>query len=79
MRLPIFALLHHLEEHRRIDRRSLKACGLYGEIMGDDAVPIGITKGDCLKIKDNGTVVPLEEMVKAWNEPVWNIMGGVEQ
>ena len=49
------------------------------EIMGDDAVPIGITKGDCLKIKDNGTVVSLEEMVKAWNEPVWNIMGGVEQ
>jgi phosphoribosylformylglycinamidine synthase len=51
----------------------------FSEIMGDDAVPIGITKGDCLKIKDNGTVVPLEEMRKAWNSPIWNIMGGVAE
>jgi len=51
----------------------------FSEIMGDDAVPIGITKGDCLKIKDNGTVVPLEEMRKAWNSPIWNIMGGAAE
>lgn len=48
----------------------------FTEIMGDDAEIIGITKGDSLKIKDNGTVVPVDEMRKAWNDPIWNIMGG---
>ncbi len=51
----------------------------FTEIMGDDAELIGITKGNALKIKDNGTVVPLEDMIKAWNEPIWNIMGGVAE
>ncbi|MBR4504058.1 MAG: phosphoribosylformylglycinamidine synthase subunit PurL [Candidatus Methanomethylophilaceae archaeon] len=51
----------------------------FTEIMGSDAIPIGITKGDCLKIKDNGTAVPLEEMIKAWNSPMWNIMGGASE
>ncbi|MBE6524136.1 MAG: phosphoribosylformylglycinamidine synthase subunit PurL [Thermoplasmata archaeon] len=49
------------------------------EIMGDDAELIGITKGDALVIKDNGTVVPVTEMRKAWNDPIWNIMGGASQ
>ena len=51
----------------------------FTEIMGDDAELIGITKGNALKIKDNGTVVPLEDMIKAWNEPIWNIMGGAAE
>ncbi len=46
------------------------------QIMKGDAVPLGITKGDRLLIKDNGTEVPLDEMAKAWSEPIWNIMGG---
>ena len=50
----------------------------FTDIMGDDATLLGITKGDCLRIKDNGTVVPLDEMRKAWSEPVWKIMGGAE-
>ena len=49
------------------------------EIMGDDAQIIGITKGDDLVIKDNGTVIPVAEMRKAWNDPIWNIMGGASQ
>ena len=51
----------------------------FTEIMGDDAQIIGITKGDSLKIKDNGTVIPVAEMRKAWNDPIWNIMGGGAQ
>ena len=51
----------------------------FTEIMGDDAELIGITKGNALKIKDNGTIVPLEDMIKAWNEPIWNIMGGAAE
>ncbi len=49
------------------------------DIMGDDAQVIGITKGDSLVIKDNGTEIPVEEMRKAWNDPIWNIMGGASQ
>jgi len=49
------------------------------EIMGDDAELIGITKGDALVIKDNGTTIPVAEMRKAWNDPIWNIMGGASQ
>ena len=48
-------------------------------IMGDDAELIGITKGDSLVIKDNGTEIPVAEMRKAWNDPIWNIMGGASQ
>jgi len=48
----------------------------FTDIMGDDAQIIGITKGDSLVIKDNGTKIPVEEMRKAWNDPIWNIMGG---
>ena len=51
----------------------------FTEIMGDDAVLLGITKGDGLKIKDNGTFVPLDEMRRAWNDPIWNIMGGAAE
>ncbi len=49
------------------------------EIMGDDATLIGITKGDELVIKDNGTRIPVAEMRKAWNDPIWNIMGGASE
>ena len=49
------------------------------DIMGDDAQLIGITKGDSLVIKDNGTTIPVTEMRKAWNDPIWNIMGGASQ
>ncbi len=51
----------------------------FTEIMGDDAQIIGITKGDSLKIKDNGTEIPVAEMRKAWNDPIWDIMGGGSQ
>ena len=49
----------------------------FTEIMGDDAEPIGITKGISLKIKGTATDIPVEEMRKAWNSPIWNFMGGV--
>ncbi|MDO5862624.1 MAG: AIR synthase related protein, partial [Thermoplasmata archaeon] len=48
----------------------------FEEIMGDDATLLGITKGMSLKIKDNGTEIPVDDMRKAWSEPVWKIMGG---
>lgn len=48
----------------------------FTEVMGADAVLIGITKGDSLRIKDNGTEIPVEDMRRAWSDPMWNIMGG---
>ena len=51
----------------------------FTEIMGGDATLLGITKGADLHIKDNGTRVPLEEMRAAWNDPIWDIMGGGKQ
>ena len=51
----------------------------FTEIMGDDAELIGITKGDSLVIKDNGTAIPVAEIRKAWNDPIWNIMGGAQE
>ena len=56
-----------------------KDVSVFTDIMGDDAQIIGITKGDSLIIKDNGTEIPVEEMRKAWNDPIWNIMGGASQ
>ena len=48
----------------------------FEEIMGGDATLLGITKGDSLRIKDIGTSIPVDEMRRAWSEPVWRIMGG---
>lgn len=46
------------------------------EIMGDDAILLGITKGGSLRIKDNGTEIPVSELRRAWSDPIWSIMGG---
>jgi len=51
----------------------------FEKAMGDDATCIGITKGDSLKIKGTRTEIPVSEMRKAWNDPIWNIMGGVSE
>ena len=51
----------------------------FTEIMGDAATPIGITKGNVLVIKGTDTEIPLEVMRAAWNDPIWNIMGGGAQ
>ncbi|MBO4502203.1 MAG: phosphoribosylformylglycinamidine synthase subunit PurL [Candidatus Methanomethylophilus sp.] len=51
----------------------------FTEIMGDAATPIGITKGNALVIKGTDTEIPLEVMRAAWNDPIWNIMGGGAQ
>ena len=51
----------------------------FTEIMGDAATPIGITKGNALVIKGTDTEIPLEVLRAAWNDPIWNIMGGGAQ
>lgn len=48
-------------------------------ILGDDAKCIGISKGDTLKIKGTKIEIPVSEMRKAWNDPIWKIMGGAHQ
>ncbi|MBR7005745.1 MAG: phosphoribosylformylglycinamidine synthase II, partial [Candidatus Methanomethylophilaceae archaeon] len=53
-----------------------KDAARFAEIMGDDAVPLGITKGDVLRIKDTGAEIAVDEMRKAWSSPIWSIMGG---
>ncbi len=44
--------------------------------LGGRAVPIGITKGDSLIVRGTSADVPVEEMRRAWNDPLWRIMGG---
>jgi phosphoribosylformylglycinamidine synthase len=48
----------------------------FADIMGGGAVCIGITKGVSLKIKGIRTDIPVSELRKAWNDPIWNVMGG---
>lgn len=48
----------------------------FTEIMGDDAVCIGITKGSSLRIKGCGVDLSVNDMRKAWSDPIWKVMGG---
>jgi phosphoribosylformylglycinamidine synthase len=50
----------------------------FQDIMGADAVCIGRTGGDSLKVASAGISLSVKDMRKAWNDPVWNIMGGVQ-
>lgn len=56
-----------------VDGRDAEA---FEAVMGDAAVPIGITKGDTLTVKGTDIAVPVEELRAAWNDPLWRIMGG---
>lgn len=51
----------------------------FESIMGPDAVCIGKTGGDKLTIKEAEVSLSVKEMRKAWNDPIWNIMGGGAQ
>ena len=44
--------------------------------MGPDAVCIGITGGDRFIVNDSKIDLSLDEISRAWNEPMWNLMGG---
>jgi len=56
-----------------------KKADRFETILGDDAKCIGISKGDTLRIKGTKIEIPISEMRKAWNDPIWNIMGGAHQ
>ena len=59
-----------------VDGRNAEA---FEKIMGGDAVCIGFTKGETLVVKGTNIDVPVEELRKAWNDPIWNLMGGVSE
>ncbi|MEA4977315.1 MAG: phosphoribosylformylglycinamidine synthase subunit PurL [Methanomassiliicoccaceae archaeon] len=48
----------------------------FEKIMGGSAHNIGKTGGNSLKLRDSGVIIEVEEMRKAWNDPIWKIMGG---
>ena len=48
-------------------------------ILGEDAKFIGKTGGDRLTIKEAGVDLAVTELRKAWNDPVWKIMGGASE
>ncbi|MBO4797478.1 MAG: phosphoribosylformylglycinamidine synthase II, partial [Candidatus Methanomethylophilaceae archaeon] len=77
--LPLPCRLYSESCSRWVAEVAGKDAARFTEIMGDDAVPIGITKGDSLVIKDSGTEIPVEELRKAWNDPLWNAMGGAQR
>jgi len=51
----------------------------FESIMGSDAVCIGKTGGDSFEIPEAGISLSVSEIRSAWNDPVWNIMGGASQ
>ena len=51
----------------------------FREILGDDAKFIGKVGGDRLTIKEAGVDLSVKELRKAWNDPVWKIMGGAAE
>jgi len=51
----------------------------FKDIMKGDAVEIGRTGGTSLSIPKAGLNVPVKEMRKAWNDPIWSIMGGARK
>ena len=50
----------------------------FKKIMGEDAVCIGKTGGSKLTVASAGVSLSVKEMRKAWNDPIWNIMGGAQ-
>lgn len=49
----------------------------FKNILGDDAVEIGTTEGDRLSM---GMInIDVGDLRKAWNDPIWSIMGGMPQ
>ncbi len=48
----------------------------FEKIMGGSAHNIGKTGGKSMNIRDSGVIIEVEDMRKAWNDPIWKIMGG---
>ncbi|MFA6801857.1 MAG: phosphoribosylformylglycinamidine synthase subunit PurL [Candidatus Methanomethylophilaceae archaeon] len=48
----------------------------FEKIMGGSAHKIGKTGGNSMNIRDSGVIIEVEELRKAWNDPIWKIMGG---
>lgn len=51
----------------------------FHEIMGSDAVCIGETGGNRLTVKDTDINLTVDEMRSAWNDPIWDLMGGTAE
>ena len=48
----------------------------FEKIMGDDAKCIGRAGGDRFIVKGTAIDMTVKDMRKAWNDPIWNLMGG---
>ncbi|MDD3351651.1 MAG: phosphoribosylformylglycinamidine synthase subunit PurL [Candidatus Methanomethylophilaceae archaeon] len=48
----------------------------FEKIMGGSAHKIGKTGGNSMNIRDSGVIIEVEELRKAWNDPIWKVMGG---
>ena len=51
----------------------------FEKILGTDAVCIGRTGGNRFTVKGTGIDIDVKEMRKAWNDPIWNLMGGAAE
>ena len=51
----------------------------FERIMGSDAICIGKTGGSKFIVKGTGIDIDVKEMRKAWNDPIWNLMGGAAE
>ena len=55
-----------------------KDADAFQSIMGDGAVCIGRTGGNRFVVRD-AIDLGVSDIRKAWNDPIWNIMGGVSE
>lgn len=77
--MDIKAKLYSESNSRWIAEVDGKDAEAFEKILGEDAICIGITKGDSLKVKGTKIDLPVNEMRKAWNEPMWKLMGGASE
>ncbi len=77
--LDIKRFLYSESNTRWIAEVPEKNIDIFMDIMGDDAVLIGRTGGDSLSVKEADVKITVEELRKAWNDPIWSIMGGGPQ
>ncbi|MFA5452506.1 MAG: phosphoribosylformylglycinamidine synthase subunit PurL [Candidatus Methanomethylophilaceae archaeon] len=76
--LPMKRKLFSESNTRWLAEVSDKDADAFQKIFGDDSVCIGRTGGDKFVIKD-AVDLKVSELRKAWNDPIWKIMGGASE
>jgi phosphoribosylformylglycinamidine synthase II len=74
--VPNEIILYSESNSRWIAEVSEKNREEFKKILGDSAFEMGAVGGDRLKIEGVSVDLSVQELRKAWNDPIWKIMGG---